>query len=167
MSAEFVQLRLEQGATLELTPEHLVFMSGGTSVPALAVKIGNAILLDAGGASAVVGFKIVFRRGAYGPLTTSGTIVVNGVIDVPTCRWIQASPQGRTIRNSDYLALCGACATDIPPYDVQMYSSSFCQTETHNAEGSRLEIEMAAAKISRAKRRSAGVSLRLSGCVWH
>jgi len=77
---EMVQIRTKS-TTLELTHDHLLLLlldNNQEYVPASVVQIGN--VLSSG--EAVISKENVQRRGAglYAPFTSSGTIVVNGVV---------------------------------------------------------------------------------------
>ena len=78
-STEFVQLHTNTGAPLEMTGEHLVFLDGKPNpVRADSIKVGD--LLKAGDKNAIVEkIELVTRNGIYNPLTSSGTIQVNGI----------------------------------------------------------------------------------------
>merc|ERR1712176_1412563 len=64
---------------LEMSAEHLVFVEGKTNpVRAASIKVGD--ILQAQDNHAVVqSIKKVTRNGIYNPLTSSGTIQVNGI----------------------------------------------------------------------------------------
>jgi hypothetical protein len=65
---------------LEISKDHLVFVNG-TAMPASLVSIGDLLDLGPGrGAAKVTNIKVVTRSGAYAPFTTSGTIMVSGVL---------------------------------------------------------------------------------------
>merc|ERR1712207_137441 len=76
---EFVQLHTKTGTPLEMTGEHLVFVDGKTNpVRADSIKVGD--VLKAEDKNAVVEkIELVTRNGIYNPLTSSGTIQVNGI----------------------------------------------------------------------------------------
>jgi len=76
---EFVQLHTKTGTPLEMTGEHLVFVDGKTNpVRADSIQVGDRLL--AKNSDAVVKkITLVTRNGLYNPLTSSGTIQVNGI----------------------------------------------------------------------------------------
>ncbi len=79
--ADFIQILVAGLAKpLELTSEHMVFLAGGSAVPASAVVVGNELKLATGGSGRVFEKQNVIRRGIYGPLTASGKIAVDGVV---------------------------------------------------------------------------------------
>jgi subtilisin-like proprotein convertase family protein len=74
VETQYIQIHLADLETpLEVSPDHLVYVNG-KSARASQVKIGD--ILDR---SHVVTIGYVQRRGAYAPLTESGSIVVSGV----------------------------------------------------------------------------------------
>merc|ERR1719230_797254 len=78
---EFVQLHTNTSIIpLEMTDQHLIFLDGKKNpVRADSVKVGD--VLQAEGKNAVVEkIELVTRTGIYNPLTSSGTIQVNGII---------------------------------------------------------------------------------------
>mmetsp|Transcript_21729 Transcript_21729/g.32090 ORF Transcript_21729/g.32090 Transcript_21729/m.32090 type:complete len:277 (+) Transcript_21729:109-939(+) len=64
---------------LEITPDHMVFVEGGRSIPASLIKIGDAVETSIGTYASVESISTVVRRGAFAPFTASGTIIVNGI----------------------------------------------------------------------------------------
>jgi hypothetical protein len=81
VKTEYLQIHAhELVRPLEISKDHLVFVYGGTAIPASLVSIGDQ--LDVGtkqGFATVIKIKRVIRSGAYAPFTMSGTILVNGV----------------------------------------------------------------------------------------
>jgi len=76
---EFVQLHTHAGIPLEMTGEHLVFVDGKTNpVRADSIQVGDRLRADDGSA-VVEKIMSVTRNGIYNPLTSSGTIQVNGI----------------------------------------------------------------------------------------
>jgi len=77
--AEFLQFHTTAGAPLEMTRGHLVFVNGKTNpVRADSIRVGD--FLQAESSNAVVEkISVVNRNGIYNPLTSSGTIQVNGI----------------------------------------------------------------------------------------
>merc|ERR1711988_1349339 len=76
---KFVQLHTNTGILLEMTGQHLVFLDGKKNpVRADSVKVGD--VLQAERKNIVVEkIELVTRNGIYNPLTSSGTIQVNGI----------------------------------------------------------------------------------------
>jgi len=68
---------------LEISHIHMLFVQDGAttkSVPASTIKVGDMILTENGNTAKVRNIKNVQRKGAYAPFTTSGDIVVNGLL---------------------------------------------------------------------------------------
>jgi len=64
---------------LELTPLHMLFLQGKhTPIPAKDVRIGDFVK-TLNGPREVTNITVVTRNGFYNPITTDGTIVVDGV----------------------------------------------------------------------------------------
>jgi Hint module len=78
ITATYLQLRTAS-AKLEISHDHMVFIANAGAFPASAVKVGDKLVLASGTVEAVEGIKSTIRKGAFAPLTPSGTIVVNGV----------------------------------------------------------------------------------------
>jgi len=75
---EFVQLQFNEGTPLEMSGEHLVFVDGKTNpVRADSIQVGDR--LQANSDAVVQKVELVARNGIYSPLTSSGTIEVNGI----------------------------------------------------------------------------------------
>jgi len=109
--AEFVQLHTNvDKRPLEMTGEHLVFLEGKTNpVRADSIKAGD--LLRGQDSNAVVQkIKFVHRNGIYNPLTSSGTILVNGVT-ASTYVSFQKS-------NNEYVELQGGIEIPISHHDL-------------------------------------------------
>jgi preprotein translocase subunit YajC len=68
-------------APLELTSRHMIFMDNKKSnpVPASHVKVGDFVQTLSGPVK-VTKIRTITRKGLYNPLTTDGTIVVDGII---------------------------------------------------------------------------------------
>lgn len=79
--AEYLQIYVGgQSEPLEISRDHMLFVNG-SAVPASMVYVGGKISLGAPfkEQAEVKMIKLVVRRGAYAPFTTSGTIIVSGV----------------------------------------------------------------------------------------
>lgn len=96
-TATFVRLALADGSALELTPGH--FIPVGASLAkavyarAAAVKAGDLVLVLPAGADsatpvAVEAVASVTRAGLFAPVTTSGVIVVDGVVASTYSDWV-------------------------------------------------------------------------------
>ena len=75
LEAEYLQLFPSQ---LEISKDHMVKIRG-RYIPASAVKVGDELETAMGKVVTVERINIIFRKGAYAPFTTSGTIVVCNV----------------------------------------------------------------------------------------
>lgn len=81
---EFLQFHTKQYPhnPLEISPEHMLFVVGKTrAVPARSIRVGD-VLQSSQWPDGVEVKKIAatLRRGLYAPLTTDGTIVVDGIV---------------------------------------------------------------------------------------
>lgn len=85
MKTSFVKLSFGASESLELTPEHMLFVAGkGDAVRADSVQVGDELIRskpnEAKKLVKVAKVAMVKRQGIYAPLTAkSGTIVANGV----------------------------------------------------------------------------------------
>jgi len=85
--AEFLQIHTAAArAPLEITGSHFIFIEGkGSPVRADSVRVGDVVHYSAASSnSASVGAVVtniskVTRRGIYAPLTSDGTVIVNGI----------------------------------------------------------------------------------------
>jgi ABC-type phosphate transport system substrate-binding protein len=80
IEAEYIQIHavgLQQ--PLEISKEHMLFVSRGMALPASAIAVGDTIQLVHGATAQVIKILTVIRHGAYAPFTMSGTIAVNKV----------------------------------------------------------------------------------------
>lgn len=80
-SADFIQIHVsEDEAPLELTEKHMLYVEGSANpVPAYTIKVGDKVqTLD--GARDVSKISTITRNGIFNPLTSDGTIVVNGIV---------------------------------------------------------------------------------------
>lgn len=79
---EFVRLSVGGGhrdATLTLSPDHYV-VANGRLVAASAIAVGDRLINATGGGVGVTGVARVTAVGLYHPHTTSGVLVVDGVL---------------------------------------------------------------------------------------
>jgi len=75
-----VHTNLEDENAMELTPSHMLFLEGKPyPVPAKDVKVGDFVQ-TLHGPQQVTNIGVVARNGFYNPLTTDGTIVVDGIL---------------------------------------------------------------------------------------
>jgi len=117
---------------LEISDIHMIFVKIGDvtkSVVASSIKIGDILLTGNGGTATVSHVKNVQRIGAYAPFTTSGDIIVNGILA------------------SNYVSLLDE--VDVLPVSMQWIAHTFkaphrmlcslnfsiCHNETYNING--------------------------------
>jgi hedgehog protein len=87
---EFLQLRTASGRNLTVTPSHLLMVASNTSdtyrvqaVFADRVRPGDRILVQnrmEPEIDIVISTEAILKKGVYAPLTTEGTIVVDGIV---------------------------------------------------------------------------------------
>jgi len=96
--AEFVQLQTNKSTTLELTSDHMIWVSSNEYVPASLVQVGTML----SNREVIVQKRTVQKKGVYAPLTRSGTIVVNGIL---CSTYITLQPDSPYLRIGSYLTL--------------------------------------------------------------
>jgi len=77
IKAEFLSIKTSNGAKLEVTKDHLVFVEGGMSIPASDLDQEMKLVHN----DRLVGIQsidTVIRGGMYAPFTPSGKLIVNG-----------------------------------------------------------------------------------------
>ena len=80
IETEFLQIRTANKQVLEITGEHLVFLSDkGNPIRADRVKVGD-MLHGSDTPSKVVKIRSISRKGLYAPLTLEGSVVVDGIV---------------------------------------------------------------------------------------
>jgi hypothetical protein len=72
---------------LEISPDHMVFVDRHNPVPASWLEVGDVL-----GDSKVARVKTIQRRGAYAPLTESGSVVVSGILASNSVDTLHISP---------------------------------------------------------------------------
>jgi len=78
----YLRIQLSEGdypSILEITGDHMVFLSNKIAVPASDVRVGDTLLGEEEEERVVVSIGTITRRGAYGPFTYAGTALINGV----------------------------------------------------------------------------------------
>merc|ERR1712076_216758 len=66
---------------LEITKSHMMFIHGKKNpMPASSVKVGDLMQMANGSSSTVTKISSVTREGIWNPITTDGTIVVDGIV---------------------------------------------------------------------------------------
>ena len=89
---------------IELTGNHLIYLYDKSQppVPASDISVGDVLVDVHGQPRVVVDIRTIVRNGYYAPLTTDGTIVVNGIV---SSTYISASSkQYLTIGNTDIIS---------------------------------------------------------------
>jgi hypothetical protein len=131
MLAEFLQISFtnDSNIPLEITADHMVFLSSGEVVRASQIQVGDIL---SGKRSAVQQIQIAQRRGVYAPVTYSGDIVVSGVVASSYVAVLDGVPSH--ILNTVSHAIMGlhrlACTLD---FDL-------CRHETYNDDGINIRI---------------------------
>jgi hypothetical protein len=77
--AEVLQISTEK-ADLQLTKDHMVFLSTNKAVPAARLKAGDRVLSDTGDEVVVKGVQSVSVVGMFAPFTPSGRVSVDGIL---------------------------------------------------------------------------------------
>jgi len=77
LKTEFLAIAANNGAKLEVTKDHLVFVEGGNSIPASDLKRGMRLMYG-NELTGITSINKVVREGLYAPFTPSGKLVVNG-----------------------------------------------------------------------------------------
>jgi hypothetical protein len=96
-------LTTDAGKPIEITAEHMIYVINTANkreevVPAGEVKIGDCLVAD-GGPTKVIAINKVRAVGLCSPLTTTGDIVVNGVLasNYVTRSWLPSRVPGGTL----------------------------------------------------------------------
>lgn len=76
----FLQLTTADGTTLTLTSHHYVPTQSQRLVASMALRVGDNLILANGKKSAIINIKKVRLQGLYNPHTSSGQIVVDGIL---------------------------------------------------------------------------------------
>eukprot|EP00184_Porphyridium_aerugineum_P001795 CAMPEP_0184699186 /NCGR_PEP_ID=MMETSP0313-20130426/5543_1 /TAXON_ID=2792 /ORGANISM="Porphyridium aerugineum, Strain SAG 1380-2" /LENGTH=1093 /DNA_ID=CAMNT_0027158233 /DNA_START=275 /DNA_END=3556 /DNA_ORIENTATION=- len=78
--AEYVVIRLDNGKSLSVSPNHYVYVDGGKQLRlASRVEVGDALLLDNGQNALVLGAERRLEKGVFNPHTLHGDMFVDGV----------------------------------------------------------------------------------------
>jgi hypothetical protein len=80
-NVEYLQISLDSGQSLELSADHMVYVNQQQNfVPASMVTVGDVLSSPVEGSNKVRLIRSVIRHGAIAPFTSSGTIVVDGIL---------------------------------------------------------------------------------------
>lgn len=85
LRASYLQIstNLTTHRPLELSKDHMVFVQRNEqsiALPASALVVGDQVDTESGAVAVVQKIKTVIRKGAFAPFTSSGTIIVNGIV---------------------------------------------------------------------------------------
>jgi len=135
LSAEFLQIATVDdtgagGKPVEATAEHLLYVYNIKKeredvVPAGEIKIGDYLITN-GGPVEVVAIHKTQTLGLYSPLTTTGEIIVNGVLasNYVSRRWLEARVPGNVLHllqhgvATSHRIFCGWFGCQQETYDV-------------------------------------------------
>jgi hypothetical protein len=121
--AIFLQIHTEQlDKPLEVSPDHIVYVSGGKAVRASDVRVGDRMH----DVHVVSRITMVQRRGVYAPVTYSGNIVVSGVLASSYVSLLDHVSPGIQNRAAHYV-------TGVQRM-ICILSFSTCEQETYDAE---------------------------------
>lgn len=135
---QYLQIQTEADAKpLEITAQHLLYIHNEMTkmtqvVPADTIKLGDLLVVPAndGVPTPVVAIGNVQRRGKYSPLTTSGDIVVNGVVasNYVSRAWINDGASGVVSSQVLHWLQHGASV----PYRLYCAMTGGCQDEAYD-----------------------------------
>ena len=111
--ATYLKIKTDQDNPLEISPEHMVFISQDHSVPAGILKQGDTLLLSNGELTTIRSIDTIDRHGMYAPFTLSGRVVVNGIV---ASSYVSMQP------TSEYLLLGKSLST---PFTLQWLAHAF------------------------------------------
>ena len=133
VEATFLQIHVVNGERpLEITDNHMVFVSLDRAVPAGLLKKGDRIVTDKNGGYGIVErIGSVRRSGVYGPFTASGTLFVDGVL---VSNYVSLHPSDRLLGGLvSYQWLCHAF--EAPHRMICRISNRYCENEKYNDIG--------------------------------
>jgi len=123
-TAEFIEFTTATKNKLSLSSVHLVYeQTQQAYIPASDVKIGHT-LVENGEASEVTKIRTVQRKGLYAPFTSSGSLVVNGVL---ASSFIDVLP---SVGNSQWIAHTGEF-----PHRFWCTTVADCSSESYDEQG--------------------------------
>jgi hypothetical protein len=79
LTADYLRISTHS-ASLEISRDHMVLKEQGRFVPASTLNIGDYLNLADGTMEKITSIKTVFRKGAFAPFTSSGSIIVDNVV---------------------------------------------------------------------------------------
>ena len=127
----FLQIHSENtDRPLEATEEHLVYLQGKDDpVPAEGLKVGDVLRTSSSETgSAVTKITSVERKGIYAPMTTGGTLVVDGVA---ASSYILLEENMSFVSDHDLIQIA------LSPYRMlcKGVSSTYCDIRNYNEDG--------------------------------
>lgn len=120
---------------LEISPDHMVFVSGGRAVPASSIQVGDQLetgIIDT--LSTVYAIETVLREGAYAPFTITGTVIVDG-IKASSYVSFQDSPVLEFGGFSTTLSYHWMAHAFLLPHRLYCEYVSSCRQESYDGEG--------------------------------
>jgi len=135
--AEFLQIQVSnvyQNEALEITADHLLYVHSSSKnpqiVPTGTVKVGDFLITDSSEVTPIISIRKVQCHGSYAPLTTTGNIMMNGVLasNYVSCAWLQGHLSGQTLHwlqhggALPYHFFCGFVGCENENYNVHQLS---------------------------------------------
>ena len=129
--AHFLQIRSsETSDPIEITQEHMLYVRDVVSqqtkiIAAGSVNVGDTLVTPEG-TSKVTSIRTVKLKGVYSPLTTTGSIVVDGIVasNYVSRAWLPEFIEGKTLHWLQH----GAAL----PYRLYCKAKGGCQDETYD-----------------------------------
>jgi ELWxxDGT repeat protein len=135
--AEFLQIHVEgMDEPFEITPNHLLFVYEGKGrgtkevLPASMVQVGSQLVAASGRAVRIIGITRVRRKGIFAPFTTTGEMVVGGVVVSTYALFYDTDEVGFPISFQQM-----AHAAMAPLRIACSLNFKWCENETHSVEG--------------------------------
>lgn len=131
--AEFLRVKLkgQREYVLEITAGHLLFVNRRGEIQAQAassIRVGDDLIDQSGSTAKIIKIASVLRRGVFAPFTTTGDIVVNGILAST-----YATFNGRD-RLPEYIPYQWLAHVLVAPRRL-FCSWSCCESEAHTDEG--------------------------------
>jgi len=81
-AVEMLQITTSNKSTVRLSRDHLIYVASRntTTIPARHVRIGDQLVNTVGDVIIVTSVKVVPEYGLYAPFTSSGTLIVDGIL---------------------------------------------------------------------------------------
>mmetsp|Transcript_25370 Transcript_25370/g.42166 ORF Transcript_25370/g.42166 Transcript_25370/m.42166 type:complete len:865 (-) Transcript_25370:92-2686(-) len=117
---------------LEVTDSHMVFVSNDRAVPASSFLVGDRVLSGTGDTLVVQSIRRVLRKGLYAPFTSSGTVVVNGVLS--SCYMAFEGSASMPLAAGMELSYQFSCHLFFAPHRLWC-SVAACDSQTYTSKG--------------------------------